>query len=716
MAVQYLGDSNPIAGTSSATPDLSGFTTPPLPGDHALLLVVHKPSTITLAPPAGWDLAVPSVVVGSGSTGGGTGPLRLTVFRQDVPEGTWTLPTINLGTSDVISVGLIVYRTAPGEALQITASSGSDTTADTTWSVTGATVLPFEIGDVCLVFGGVTAQSPAFASSGIVIPGVTVGTVNNPWSTSTNLGNDLRSFAYRTTVVSGGGSAGLGAQPLGTSPLGGGATPGPPIHTAAMSTATNATGGALFLRLHAVPAVTRGVGAGAAGGGAGSVAATVVHSAVATRGVGAAGQGAGSAALSLDRAVLIDTVSAAGEGAGSAELLVRRAAVHDLTVGAAGEGYAAVEQTRLCGVRAAGAAGAGAGGLAAVSLYRFDVGAAGVGAVGSAAVALVRIPRPPPRTAPRYTLSLDTLLAGGQFDGNAPVVGGVEYVLSGLTGWWGSAATRTDRTPRLHAAGSYRRPAFKDVRSVEITVTATAVDGDRAARARTMRQAERRLAAICCDPDRLYPIHVADQDGVTSAYVELDGEIVHQLRDGLDYSAIFSIPVVALDPRRLAAQWSSAVTAGPTGGTGGVIAEPPGVRAIPPGVTAGTAARLPAVTVSATGTAPRLPLVFEVNGPASDLTVLDDAGGSVLGFRGELGPGASVWINADDQPAHDVPGAPDVIPARGAMLSDGSNARSAVRLFGSWPRLRPDTRASYSLVGGLSSAVRFAVHTRDAWI
>lgn len=308
-------------------------------------------------------------------------------------------------------------------------------------------------------------------------------------------------------------------------------------------------------------------------------------------------------------------------------------------------------------------------------------------------------------------ITLDGLVAGGHFDGRAPVVAGVQYVLSDLTGWWGSPSLRTKRTNRPGAAGSYRSPAYRDVRSIGIKVTATSLAFSNLA----MRQVERRLTALCSDPDQLYLLTVVDEAGPLAAYVELDGDIDPRPRDGLGYSTVFDIAVAATDPRRLAPAWTSVTTPASVVGVGGVVASGGGAVSTAPGLVAGTAPVVAGVTVVGMGTAKRLPLVLEVDGPATDVLVVDAAGTSVVAYRGNLGVGDTVWINCDNQDARDVPGAPGPIAAHGAVLSGGGNARAAVSVAGGWPRLVAGKTATYVLAGGATTGAALTVHTREAY-
>lgn len=305
-------------------------------------------------------------------------------------------------------------------------------------------------------------------------------------------------------------------------------------------------------------------------------------------------------------------------------------------------------------------------------------------------------------------LTLDTLTAGGQFDGRAPVTAGVQWVVSGLEGWFDSPATRTERTPRRGAPGSFRRAAYSDVREVGITVTGTAVDLSTT----TMRLAERAMAAICSDPGALYLLRVEDQLGALVAYVERDGKPAWKPRDGLRYSSVWDIPVCALDPRRLGPSWSSTTTPVASTGSGGIVSSGGGIVTTSPGISTGTSAVIPVTTAGGVGTARQVPLVFQVDGPGQDL-VITDSRGPLVSYRGVLD--ASVWINADSQDAYDVPGAPGPIPGHGAILTGGGDARSAVSVRGGWPVLAGGASGTFALGGASTTGAQLTVHTRPAY-
>lgn len=308
-------------------------------------------------------------------------------------------------------------------------------------------------------------------------------------------------------------------------------------------------------------------------------------------------------------------------------------------------------------------------------------------------------------------ITLDGLSSGGQFDGRPVVVDGVQWVASKLTGWWGSApATRVKHTERPTAHGAHRSAAYLGTRSYQLELTATALDLSAA----RMRGAEQTVAAICGDPGELYPLVVADHAATLCAYVERDGEILGTFRDGLRYSTVFSVPLVAPDPFRYSVGWVSAgpAAAGSTG-AGGIDTSGAGIGTAAPGIATGTAPALAAATAAALGTRDSQ-VVLQVTGSTTDVQVVDLGSEAAVGIRGDIAEGESVFVNTCPRPAYDVPGCPIPIPAYGAVLGTAS-ARGAVWVSGGWPVLPPGAARTYRLGGGTGTGAALTVHTRGVW-
>jgi hypothetical protein len=238
VALQYLDDANPLSGATSVTPPSVAATL--AEADHVFICVNFKrPGSATLATPGGWTKIV-DVSVGTGAVGAGTGPVGLMVFYAQVDAtGAITLPTLTLGgttTNSLIQAATIVYRGDGGLSshLEFAYSTGSDTVSDTTWSITGDTDPGIRANDRVVLFGALSTGSTVTFSANptIAATGVTFGSVSSPWLTSTNTGDDARSFAYRAIASAGASSA----APTSTGTLDGAST-----------------GGAVFMRLREDP-------------------------------------------------------------------------------------------------------------------------------------------------------------------------------------------------------------------------------------------------------------------------------------------------------------------------------------------------------------------------------------------------------------------------------------------------------------------------------
>lgn len=308
--------------------------------------------------------------------------------------------------------------------------------------------------------------------------------------------------------------------------------------------------------------------------------------------------------------------------------------------------------------------------------------------------------------------TLDTLVCGGHFDGKAPVIDGIQWVLSDLTGWWGDApASRVAHKDRPSAHGSHRSAAYLGDRNYELKVTATSIRRS----AQEMRQAERKLAALCSDPAQLYALTVEDPDTTLCAYVERDGAVVAERRDGLRYSTVFSIPVVASDPFRYTRAWASAgpATAG-VDGVGGIVTSGSGITTASPGIATGTAPTLAEVTVVGAGTRENQ-LVLVLTGPSGGVQIADLSGTSIVGVRGNLLATDVLYVNCSPRVAYDVPGLTDPLPPYGAVLG-GANARSAVWVTGGWPKVLPGELHRFRLTGSTGPGTALAAYTRGTWV
>lgn len=308
-------------------------------------------------------------------------------------------------------------------------------------------------------------------------------------------------------------------------------------------------------------------------------------------------------------------------------------------------------------------------------------------------------------------VTLDGVTLGGLFDGVPHEDAyGVEWVLTGLNGWWGSPGTKARRTDRIVGPGAYRAASYKKTRVLEVAgvFTVPTQSGYLA------RRAARQLAAMCSDPADLYLLTVQDEVSVTGAFVELDGDLLTDLRDNLGYSMRFSVQLAAPDPRKFNLDWTSTTAPALVEAVGGIDAGQPGIVSTGAGILAGVSPIPMLASAYGQGTADN-PQVLQVIGPVGNVDITNNAGTSIISYRGRLGAGESLYINLDSLPAYGVPGAEEPIVGHGALIGR-TNARAAVAIRGGWPVLTPQSVANYLITGQLGVGSSLVVHSRGAWL
>ena len=280
---------------------------------------------------------------------------------------------------------------------------------------------------------------------------------------------------------------------------------------------------------------------------------------------------------------------------------------------------------------------------------------------------------------------------------------GVEWIVTRLDGWFGSPAPTTAQTPRVAGHGSYRSPSRRPGRTIALEFVATAPTGD------AMRLLERRVAAMCSDPDVLYPLEVTeDAMGALTAGVELSDEILTVARTG--YSATFSAQFRAPDPR-LYGPWGTAGTVLYTGGTGGMDMSGDGADLSDPGTDMGDPGEQGATTITSAGTAPA-GVVLEIVGPVTEPSVYCSELAARLSYAGELTAGQRLHVNTGDHAA--TPPNGPVVPARSARV-DGQARDHLLVLDGGWPELPSGvSRWSFTAASYDPDAV-LMVHARTGW-
>lgn len=224
-----------------------------------LLFVGQKPATANgggVTTPTGWTLVTSQLAAGGfGSTlGADTGNTNLYAFFKEADGTESGTLTVSLTDSDVAWAQITRYASITG-AWGVSGTSGSDTTANASVSVTGAKALPVGLGDTLVgAFCGPTDvvtpnqfTAEAFTATGATFNGSGVEDVE-PFS---SVGNDINGFVFHQYGLTGPATA----APVMTATVGG--------------TNTNVKGPGVIVLLQAVTLISSSdTGSGADSGSA----------------------------------------------------------------------------------------------------------------------------------------------------------------------------------------------------------------------------------------------------------------------------------------------------------------------------------------------------------------------------------------------------------------------------------------------------------------
>jgi len=280
---------------------------------------------------------------------------------------------------------------------------------------------------------------------------------------------------------------------------------------------------------------------------------------------------------------------------------------------------------------------------------------------------------------------------------------GVEWVVESEIGWSGTSAPRSSRTPKPGGHGSYRGPVYRGERIVELTCWAAADTWE------ARRRAEHRLAALCSEPGRLYPLLCTEEIGDLTADVELDDVIDPVISRG-GYSLRFAIQIAAPDPRKHGAWLASGQIGLPTQPPGGLDATTAGGldATTVGGLDAGGVGLTGIVSIANTGTAPAAPRIT-FYGPftaAPELANVDT--GEIIRYTGTLAASEYVVINCDE---YTVEG----LPPRSVLLGGTLDRGGLLSIIGDWPIVQPGQTATWALRSDDTTAGHVEVELRPAF-
>lgn len=147
------------------------------------------------------------------------------------------------------------------------------------------------------------------------------------------------------------------------------------------------------------------------------------------------------------------------------------------------------------------------------------------------------------------TGTLDGLSFGTGVDGN-----GWSMVVNAWEGWDDPSPAPADHEDKPNESGAFRGPNLRKSKPMQLICTGYSES------ALTRGALIRKIAAICGDPDSVYPLTRAEPDISLTTWVELDGKIgINRRPDGKH--VFFTIPLRASDGQKYSPD-NPAVTAG----------------------------------------------------------------------------------------------------------------------------------------------------------
>lgn len=248
MGMNIVGDSNANTSASATVAAALGVPAGLAVGDWLYIPVVYKRTAVTLGTPSGW---VSSTHRTFGATGADVLIKGALFTLGPLATATPTVPTLAPGgTNPIRTAGFVAFRPDPGWIIESSDSTGSDTSSDTSFSVTGDTLLPFVQGDYVMIMHAVTGNITDYQLGGAWSSppaGSTWNNLDSKWHSGGTAGTaTLRSETLTSKCITGPASA-------------------VPVFSGTLPVAS--TGGAIIYRLHPVhlPAHALGIDGTATG-------------------------------------------------------------------------------------------------------------------------------------------------------------------------------------------------------------------------------------------------------------------------------------------------------------------------------------------------------------------------------------------------------------------------------------------------------------------
>lgn len=159
--------------------------------------------------PAGWTLVTDSALEGgTGTWAADTGTRRVALYKKDTVAGTETgTISVTLGgavtTNNTLRATIFRTERPIGTTLQVSATTGADTTNGTGFSATGSASIAFDVGDLVMVGVAQNIDTGTQSAVSLTATGIEFAPRQNVRSDAVTNGNDHRHILDAFHVMSG---------------------------------------------------------------------------------------------------------------------------------------------------------------------------------------------------------------------------------------------------------------------------------------------------------------------------------------------------------------------------------------------------------------------------------------------------------------------------------------------------------------------------------
>lgn len=204
IAYQAKGTATATGGTPLTIPYPASIAA----GDLLVLVIVTKFDPDVPSDPSGWTLRG-QVAGGAGFNGADRGTIVTSVWTKEAAGTESGSLSVTCSASNNVDYGQIFrYSKGASNTWGIAATTGSDNTVGTSWSVTGAANPGITAGDVILACSGVNTDAYTYSSEDMTATGISAwGTMAEREDSGTITGSDVALIVSEHPVTTGTSSA-----------------------------------------------------------------------------------------------------------------------------------------------------------------------------------------------------------------------------------------------------------------------------------------------------------------------------------------------------------------------------------------------------------------------------------------------------------------------------------------------------------------------------